>query len=81
MEHHWDENGFLASSADAVAKALLDQHQCIRGQIFILDIAGWITASTRLLLKQTERKVKDKDLTPILYNLFDLVCRITNGYL
>jgi hypothetical protein len=27
MEHHWDENGFLASSADAVAKALLEQHQ------------------------------------------------------
>jgi len=38
----------------------------IRGQIFILDIARWIRTSMRFLLKQTERKVKDKDLTPIL---------------
>ena len=35
------------------------------GQIFILDIAGRRRASMRLLLKQTESKVKDKDLTPI----------------
>jgi hypothetical protein len=35
------------------------------GQIFILDIARWIRTSMRFLLKQTERKVKDKDLTPI----------------
>jgi hypothetical protein len=34
------------------------------GQIFILDIAGRRRASMRLLLKQTESKVKDKDLTP-----------------
>ncbi len=38
----------------------------IWGQIFILDIAGWIRTSMRFLLKQTERKVKDKDLTPML---------------
>lgn len=37
----------------------------IWGQIFILDIAGWIRTSMRFLLKQTERKVKDKDLTPM----------------
>jgi hypothetical protein len=35
------------------------------GQIFILDIAGWRKVSTRFLLKQTETKVKDKDLSPI----------------
>lgn len=27
MGHRWDENGFLAGTADTVAKALLDQHQ------------------------------------------------------
>jgi len=47
------------------------------GQIFILDIAGWIRTSMRFLLKQTERKVKDKDLTPMLpYS--DIVSKI-NG--
>jgi hypothetical protein len=35
------------------------------GQIFILDIDDRWRASMRLLLKQTESKVKDKDLTPI----------------
>jgi hypothetical protein len=38
----------------------------IWGQIFILDIAGWRRASMWSLLKQTESKVKDKDLTPFL---------------
>ena len=37
------------------------------GQIFILDIAGWRRDSMRFLLKQTESKVKDKDLTPIVF--------------
>jgi len=39
------------------------------GQIFILDIAGWRRDSMRFLLKQTESKVKDKDLTPIVFVL------------
>ena len=39
------------------------------GQIFILDITGWRRATMRSLLKQTESKVKDKDLTPIFFDL------------
>ena len=35
------------------------------GQILILDIAGWRRASVQFLSKETEGKVKDKDLTPI----------------
>jgi hypothetical protein len=33
------------------------------GQIFILDISGWRRGFMTFLLKQTESKVKDKDLT------------------
>jgi len=32
---------------------------------FILDTAGWRKVSTRFLLKQTETKVENKDLSPI----------------
>jgi len=37
------------------------------GQIFILDKGGGKGVSIWLALKRTESKVKDKDLTPILY--------------